>query len=234
MRARGLAILAIVLAIAACSDVSSPTDVATVPAAGPEAHFLGGQSFNDRGKLGGHDDHSWGGKRGHDRDHDECDDSDRQGDAFHHGVKRGRYAHHWSLRRYDFHRHGKKHGHHDGDRDDSDCGGETGPGTIQGLVQNDGAAASGYPVYLLSADGATVVATTTTDGTGAFTFAAVPPGTYLVCEADPFVAAYGFLAESTPSTGSACPAGYAPLGYSITVNAGGTSAGNTFLNFGLV
>jgi hypothetical protein len=240
MRARGWGILAVVVAIAACSDVSSPTEVATVPVAGPEAHFLGGHSF---------DDHYGAKKSGHDRDGDDAcrdDDGAKHLKSFHKSGKGGRYARHWSRRWHDFRRHWKKHGHQDGDRDEGDCdsgggggdgggdGGGTGPGTVQGLVQNNGLAADAYPVYLLSADGATVVATVTTDATGAFSFTGVAPGAYLVCEANPFVLEYGFLAQTTPSGGPACPAAYGPAGYMVTVTAGGTSVGSTFLNFGLV
>ena len=130
------------------------------------------------------------------------------------------------------------------DADDEDCGGEGEGGggggepgataTIGGAVTNDGEAASGFPVFLLNAGGTTVLASTVTasDGTGSYSFAGLEPGTYLVCETDPFVELYGFLGQTRPATGPACPAGYGPVGFSITVVGGATAGGNDFSNFG--
>jgi hypothetical protein len=50
-------------------------------------------------------------------------------------------------------------------------------------------------------------------------------GTYLVCEDAPAAP----LEEAVPGSGPACPAPYAPLGYSITLDSG-SSSGNNFLN----
>lgn len=98
----------------------------------------------------------------------------------------------------------------------------------------DGAGLNSFPVFLLDAGGTTVVAntTTTTDGTGSYSFT-VKPGTYLVCEDNPFVAAHGFLGETQPSGGAPCPSAYGPRGFALTVAGGATAAGNNFTNFTL-
>ena len=55
-------------------------------------------------------------------------------------------------------------------------------------MTNEGAAASGFPVFLLNEAGTTVIANTTTaNRTGSYSFRTVAAGTYLVCETDPYV-----------------------------------------------
>lgn len=107
-------------------------------------------------------------------------------------------------------------------------GGGTGTGLVGGTVRNDGAGAVAYPVTLLSSDGTTVVATatTTSDGSGSYMLSSVPAGTFLLCELAPDAS----LSEVMPSYGPACPSGYGPVGYWITLADGGISVGNAFSN----
>jgi len=250
MRARWLAMSVVasaVLVIAACSDASSPTGLSDQSSLAPGdavAHFTGSSPSNDHGRndVKGKKDEK--GKKGHsDHESGECHDDD-------HGSKHDDYAHHLSLnfrhddhdRGHDEHRHDKHKGkkHHGDDDDRDECGGNGGgggptTGTVSGTVMNNGAAVNAFPVFLLSANGASVVSNAATDATGAYSFAAVAPGSYLVCEADPFTPAWGMLTETRPNTGPACPSGqgYAPLGFSVTVAAGATVTGNDFTNFGV-
>jgi len=241
MPARGLAAVAIVFAIAACSDPASPiatmSDDPSLVAGGGAAHFLGGKKKIDvRGKHG----------HGHDRDRDdhdkpECDDD---GDRDHHDRwgKRDHHRHHSKWHKRHDAREGKR-GHPSfqmqsyggNDEHDEGCsgGGEEIPGTISGSVTNDGAPANGFPVFLLTPTGTAVVANTTTTANGTYSFTEVAPGDYLVCETDPFVEAWGYLGESTPGSGPSCPAGYAPFGYGLTLASGATADGNVFINFHL-
>jgi hypothetical protein len=124
---------------------------------------------------------------------------------------------------------------HDG-HDGHDCNkpDTSGTGSISGTVKNNAEVVSGYPIFLLSPNGTTVVANTTTTANGTYTFTGVKTGAYLVCEANPFVPEWGMLAETQPQTGPACSGtAYAPVGYSVTVTKGATASGNDFANFGL-
>ncbi|HUL99482.1 MAG TPA: hypothetical protein VLU24_08720, partial [Mycobacterium sp.] len=192
---------------------------------------------------GGHSDHDRGKKSGH-HDQDECRD-DGHGGKDHHrhhsGHKRGSY-HRWDRHdsghhdKFMFHFKGQDNRHDDDDDDCDGGGGEPTTGSIAGTVRNNGLGANGYPLFLLSTDGATVVATTTTaaDGTGNYTFAEVNAGTYLLCEADPFTDQWGMLSQTRPNTGPACPGTtYAPIGFAITLAGGDAQTGNDFANFGL-
>lgn len=244
MPARGLAGLAIAFAfaIAACSEPSSPVAIGS-DISSLTAHRSGGDAHDDRGK-GGRDDHDRAKKHGDD-DHDdhkggECQDDDHGRKHGHHAGQSGKRSHgdrHWSKGDHDDRRWGKKHGHHADNRDDSECdGGGSGgatTGTISGTVSNTSMPASGYPVSLLNAAGTMVIASTNTasDGTGSYSFLTVQPGAYLVCETDPNVLAWGFLVETTPSSGNpACPTGYALFGYLVTVTPGLSADGNSFVN----
>lgn len=242
MRARMLAMLAAALAIAACNDASPPTGLSSNDGVAvlPEAHFNGSSDYGP--KQGGHEDHDQGKKSGHgDHEDGECHDDDHGGGDRHHSNhsrKHGHYDHRWDERGHDHYKvslHAK--GRHDDD-DDDNCGNGGGAttGSITGTVLNDGQGANGYPLFLLSSDGATVVATTNTtaDGSGTYTFAAVNAGSYLLCEANPFTPEWGMRAETVPKSGPSCTGtAYAPLGYSVTVTGGATSSGNNFSNFGL-
>jgi len=212
MRTPGLAAITMAFAIAACSDVAQPVamDFGT-----PSLHFSGRHSPWDTRKLG--------------EKKDQCDDNDRNDHRWgkHHRYVRFR---HWGWRG-----HNRRHWTFRGHDSSADCGGGAPKtGSISGAVANEGAPAIGYPVFLLNADGSTVVANTTTDATGAYAFAEVAPGAYLVCEDNPFTEAHGFLGETRPQTGAACaqPA-YAPRGFALTLAAEAALTGNNFSNMRL-
>lgn len=216
MRTPGLAAIIMAFAIAACSDTAAP--IAAGPAAGPDApsvQALAHYSPWDFLRNGGH---NLG-------ETEKCDTND------HRWGKRGHSFRRWGWHGFDRHRWGSfGHVKHD---QDCEAGGAT-TGTISGTVANDGALAAGYSVFLLSADGLTVVATTSTDANGAYSFPEAAAGTYLVCEDNPFTEPHSFLGETTPQTGAACPAGlYAPIGYALTLAAGATLTGNNFSNMRL-
>jgi hypothetical protein len=208
MRTPGLAAILMVFAIAACSDVAAPI------AAGPDSPSLqknpwmkekkGGQTLSDnKQKCDAHDRH-WG--RGRPHGHWGWHDRNRRS---------------WSFR-----------GHDGAGQSTGDCGAAT-TATISGTVTNDGVGAASYPVSLLKGDGSAVVASTTTDATGAYAFANVAAGAYLVCEDNPFTEAHTFLGETRPATGTACPSSaYAPRGFSLTA-AGAALSGNNFSNMRL-
>ncbi len=232
MRILSLAAVTTFVVIAACSDVASPlaagSDAGSLTAAGGAAHFLGGKKKIDvRSKHGHHDE----------GDRAECGDDDRDHHDYWGKRRHGRHEHHWGKRGHSVFSRGKHGfsghmlgGHHE---DGEDCGGGTETtGTISGAVMNDGAAASGFPVFLLNEAGTAVLANTTTATDGSYSFAGVAAGNYLVCETDPFVAIYGFLGQTRPETGPACPVGYAPIGFLITLDGGATVGGNDFSNFG--
>lgn len=161
-------------------------------------------------------------------DNHQTDDNCNEGWQVH-----GRGRHHLGRRGYDRLHWGTRQVHGDnGANDTEECGGGTATATISGTVTSDGTGAASYPVYLLSADGATVVATTNTDATGAYSFAGVQAGTVLVCEDNPFTEARGFLAETRPNTGAVCTPAYGPLGFSLTA-AGAALTGNNFINMRL-
>jgi hypothetical protein len=206
MRTPGSAAITMVLAIAACSDVAAP------PASTFETSSLEASYQWDR-------DLKFGAK------HDECRDDD-------HGHAWGRHRHslrfrHWGWRLARGQAHFRGH--------DDDCPPEPGPatGSISGTVLNEGAAAVGYSVFLLNADGS-VAATVATDAAGAYTFGAAAAGTYLVCEENPFTEENGFLGETRPATGEACPGeAYAPRGFSLVLAAGAALTENNFSNMRL-
>lgn len=220
MRTPGLAVITLAFAIAACSDAAAP--IAAGPAAAPDTPSL--QAAANRSP--------WGflSNSGHEvvDNKQNCDVHDR------HWGRRGRFFSPWGWRRFDHSRWGA-FAHHDGDKD-CGAGGDTttAPGTISGTVMNESVGAAGYSVFLLKGDGSAVVATATTDATGAYSFAAVQVGAYLVCEDNPFTEAHTFLGETRPQTGAACPQGlYGPIGFSLTVAAGASLTGNNFSNMRL-
>jgi hypothetical protein len=228
MRIRFWVLLAAAFAVGACNDAPAPTALNSTsddPAVGPEAHFSGGPAFSapksEPVKAG---------------KSDQCDDDrDRQHRHPHlpHLFRRGRDYYFW-----DRHHHLVKWDpRHPADSDDCapSSGGSDPSGSVAGTVMNNGAGANGFPVFLLSTDGATVVASgaTGSDGTGTFSVAGVKAGTYLLCETNPFTDQWGMLGETRPNSGPSCPAAYAPIGFSVTVTAGATADGNAFTNFGL-
>jgi hypothetical protein len=95
---------------------------------------------------------------------------------------------------------------------------------------NNGTGAVGFPVALLSPDGVDLLSVVNTDGTGTFDITSVPAGSYLLCESDPFTDQWGMLSETRPQTGPACPASFAPFGFTVTVTAGTASSGFAFSN----
>ncbi len=207
MRTPGLAAITMVLAIAACSDVAAPT-ASTFETSSLEA-VAHRNSYNDR---------KFGDK------HDECTDNDRG-----HHWGRGRHSlrfRHWGWS------HGRRHSYHFRGHDNT-CEPqppEPGTGSISGAVMNEGEPAVGYSVFLLNADGS-VAATVLTDAAGAYTFAEAAAGTWLVCEENPFTEENGFLGETRPQTGAACPgAAYAPIGFSLQLAGGAALTGNNFSN----
>jgi len=213
MRVRVLAMLATVFAIAACNDAQSPMGLGSTgepPAIGAAAHFAKGD--DGKGNYECRDNHH-----------------DRHGHYSHHGSKSGH--HHGTCG----HSSGKPAPKDDG-RDGHDCKKDDSPGTgnISGTVKNNAQVVSGYPIFLLSPNGTTVVATTSTNTSGAYTFSGVKVGAYLICEANPFVPEWEMLAETTPGTGPSCSQPtYGPVGYTVNVTKGGTASGNDFANFGL-
>jgi hypothetical protein len=107
--------------------------------------------------------------------------------------------------------------------------GSGGTGTISGTVTACDASGcsgqAGHSVYLLDSTGTTLQTTTTTDAAGSYSFTGVPAGAHLVCEAP-----LGGFFEGTPSSGASCPSPYAPVGYLLTLPAGGNLGGNAFVN----
>lgn len=214
MRTPGLAAITMVLAIAACSDVAAPT-ASTFETSSLEAVAHKNSYQNDR-KLGDK--------------HDECRDDDD------HGHRWGRHRHSLRFRHWGW-SHSRRHSYHFRGHDDNNCEPEQPPetatGSISGTVMNEGAAAVGYSVFLLNADGS-VAATVLTDAAGAYTFAAAAVGTWLVCEENPFTEENGFLGETRPSTGTACPgAAYGPRGFTLALTADAALTGNNFSNMRL-
>ena len=205
MRTRSLAAITLVFAIAACSDVASPD--AMNPGATSQQETL---SQSDHQQACDANDHHWG---KHARRFRRWGRSPAASSAL-----SSQRRHRWGRRQ---------------DDNDQECGGGAAPATVSGTVTNNGTGAVSYAVHLLSADGLTVVATANTDATGAYSFAAVVAGTYLVCESNPYTEAHGWLGETRPNTGAACPAAYGPLGFSLTVAAGATLTGNSFNNMSL-
>jgi hypothetical protein len=70
---------------------------------------------------------------------------------------------------------------------------------------------------------------TTTGADGSFSFKNVAAGTYVVCEADPTPDAEQLPANGSSSNAVPCTTG-AAFGYSVTLAAGGTISGLSFLN----
>lgn len=210
MRTPGLAAITLILAIAACSDVAAPTAMITDPTA-PEASAH--KSFSDSRRDSGR-------RLGDTKD--KCADND-------HDRRWGKRSHHVRFRQWGS-RHGRRSWHFRG-HDSDDCEAAPATGSISGSVSNDGeAAGAGWAVFLLKADGS-VADNTVTDATGAYSFASAAAGTYLVCEENPFTEAHGFLGETRPATGGACPgAAYAPRGFDLTLTGGAALTGNNFSN----
>jgi len=159
----------------------------------------------------GHDRDRWG--RDRDRhDNDQCCDDDHDG-------KRDRDDDRW----------GRGHDHDDdkcGSSGSGNGGGTQATGSISGAVSGSNGPVSGWTVYLISASSST---STTTNASGAYSFANLAAGTYLVCESDP-----GSDQEELPANGSSasaapCSTG-AAYGFSLTLTAGGTLSGNNFVN----
>ncbi|HUK21597.1 MAG TPA: carboxypeptidase-like regulatory domain-containing protein [Gemmatimonadales bacterium] len=107
-------------------------------------------------------------------------------------------------------------------------GGTPQPATISGSVAGDNGAVADWQIFLISSTGASQ--STKTAGDGTFSFTGVAAGTYMLCEADPSPAAEQIPAAGSASNSTACTGAYAAFGYSVTVAAGATSAGNSFLN----
>jgi protocatechuate 3,4-dioxygenase beta subunit len=86
---------------------------------------------------------------------------------------------------------------------------------------------SGLTIKLLNAAGTTVVATTTTDASGNYSFTGITPGSYLVCE----YPAAGWI-QSYPAN-SVCSGvtGAAPGGWAITLSSGEQDTNNNFGNY---
>ena len=212
MRTPGLAAITMAFAIAACSDVAEPTAMISDPST-PEA--VAHKSFSESQRSSGH-------RLGDQKD--KCDAND-------HDRRWGRRGYHSRFRQWGS-RHDRRSWHFRG-HDSDDC--ETpapATGTISGTVMNDGEPAAGYAVFLLNADGS-VAANALTDATGAYSLVGAA-GDYLVCEENPFTEAHGFLGQTRPQTGGACPgAAYAPLGFSLTLAGGATLTGNNFSNMRL-
>jgi hypothetical protein len=96
---------------------------------------------------------------------------------------------------------------------------------------------SGWSIMLLDSTGA-VVAIDITDENGMYEFDTVMPGeTYLVCEEDQLYWEQTYPNNTTPdpnppkTTIAACPVGYGPYGYEITLESGDEDTGNNFGNY---
>ncbi|HUL01850.1 MAG TPA: hypothetical protein VLV16_01320 [Gemmatimonadales bacterium] len=223
MRARMLALVATALAIAACNDASSPTalgstDGSTVVA--PQAHFNGPSQSDPKPTPV-----------------PPCHE-DKSKDAHRYIYRHGGYGYYWDYyrdRHHRLHRVLRRERLPRQECPPPDGGGGPTTGSVDGTVKNNGAGPSSFPLFLLTPDGATVVATvmTGTDGTGVFNFTGVTPGSYLLCETDPFTEEWGMLGQTRPNSGPACPTGYGQFGFSVTVTAGGASSGLAFSNMQL-
>lgn len=93
---------------------------------------------------------------------------------------------------------------------------------ITGRVVNDITGRPGLPGWTVEVTGPSAAAVVT-DGAGSYTFAGLPPGTYLVCE----VLQAGWR-QTVPSTSNICPTG---VGYRLTLAEGNSAS---FVNFGNV
>jgi hypothetical protein len=114
------------------------------------------------------------------------------------------------------------------------------PGTISGLkfhdlnangTQNNGDPGLGsWTIRLYDSNDQLVTSTTTTAGSGAYSFADVAAGTYRICEV-----LQANWTQSAPTSGPACNQGgvtdEAPIGYTVVLAAGGTSSGSNFGNY---
>jgi len=87
---------------------------------------------------------------------------------------------------------------------------------------------AGVPIEIWQ--GGVKKAETTTDALGVYTFSGLMPGSYLVCEKPPAPWVQSYPKVGDPGTG-ACPAGYGPVGWSITLTSGQTDSGNDFGNY---
>jgi hypothetical protein len=83
-----------------------------------------------------------------------------------------------------------------------------------------------WRIILLNENG-DVVASTSTDASGNYSFSQILPGTdYLVCEE----LKTGWF-QTHPNKSAVCPSGYAPFGYSINLSSGEEDRGNNFGNY---
>ncbi|HXQ29044.1 MAG TPA: carboxypeptidase regulatory-like domain-containing protein [Gemmatimonadales bacterium] len=250
MSARSVAMIAIALTALELGAVRAPEARAGVaelarsvsPALGsanlPFAREsnVGGLSLADRSVLGCperdkhdgrfDDDHDL--RSDHDRkDKDDCCDDDR--DDHTHGLDRDR-GHDRDDHDAQCNANGGKGGSGSGTGGSGSGGSGMGTGTasISGTVSGDNGSMAGWKVYLTNSSGTTI--STTTDSTGAFSFANLAAGTYTVCEAAPAGSPEELPAEGSSASSTPCSSPYAGYGFSLTLSSGESVGGNSFFN----